>query len=150
MKYLENFLQMGFNDLRFEGLRFSFSNDSFPWKSDKEREAYLDSLVEDGSELSSLRYKNIYKEISKMEIHIKLSLSVALKALAFFLMGIAILASLNYMPIIGFSVLGISFSAFLFNKYFKRRAMEVYMGLQFAPDMIDFLFANERQSRETK
>jgi hypothetical protein len=152
MKYLQNFLQFNLEDLQFNGLEFSTKETkSLFWKSEKERAAYVETLIEDGTEYSALRYKNIFRESQKLEIHVKLSLSVLFKTLSFLLMGIAIGASFIGLILISLVLLGISISSFILHNFYRRRSKELYVGFLTGPDLIDFLFAeNKREKSETK
>ena len=133
---------MGFKDLSFEGLRLFWSNENMPWNNKKEREAYLDSLVEEGSEYSSNRYKALWSFIGEREIHVKVSQSVISKAIAIALMGLAFLFGIKGFLFVALTVLGFSFAIYTLNRYFARRANELYAGLKQGDEMVDFMFAN--------
>jgi hypothetical protein len=150
MSYLKDSLHIGFNDLEFNGLKFGYSEEDHPWKSQKELNEHFDSLIEDGSDISSLRYKNIFKRLNKVEIHIKLSHSIVLGIISNIALGVAIILGLTGTPIIGLSVLGFSFLSFLGKGYSRRRARELYVGLHAGPDLVDLLFYQEREARKTK
>ena len=95
MNYNESNITIGFKGLSFEGLRPFWSNERMPWNNKRQRKAYLDGLVEEGSEFSSNRYKALWNFIGEREIHVKVSQSVLAKTLAIVLMGIAFLLSIK-------------------------------------------------------
>jgi len=144
MSYNESNITIGFKDLSFSGLRFFWSNENMPWNTKRQRKNYLDGLVDEGTELSSNRYKALWDFIGKREIHVKVSQSVLAKTLAIVLMGIAFLFSIKGLLIAGIATLGISFGLYTLNKFFARRANELYAGLLQGSEMVDFIFANNK------
>ena len=142
MKLFQNDINLGFGELNFEGLRLFWANDDMPWNSKKERESYLDELVNEGSEYSSAVYKRLFRQMNSREIHIKVSRSFIAKNIAMVLMGISFLLAFKGVLIGALATLGISFTLYTLNRYFVRRANELYVGLESGPEIIDFMFAN--------
>jgi len=149
MKCLTNFLRMDFNDLEFEGLRFSSIDKESSFKSIKERNDYLNTLINEGSEFSSLRYQSIFKEFQKSEIHVKLSFSIMFKIIAYILMGLAFIATVNA-GIIGLAVMGLGVILYFINFVYRRMAKDLYIGFLAGPSMIDFMFEQNREFSKTK
>jgi len=150
MKYLADFFQIDLQDLQFEGLKFSQIDEDSSFKSIKERNAYLDNLTAEGNEFNSLRYKSIFREFQKAEIHVKLSFSFLFKALAFIMIGLAFMAVINSAPIMGFALMGMSIGSLILHKYYSRKAGELYVGFLTGPEIIDYMFAEIQNSRKTK
>ena len=142
MKLLQNDIKLGFKDLDFEGVRLAWDNEDMPWKNKKEREAYLDNLVEEGTEYNSAVYKRVFKQMNKRDIHVKVSRSFIAKTASILLMGIAALLGIKLFLFPAMVILGISFALQIWNQYLVRRANELYVGLESGPELIDFLFAN--------
>lgn len=142
MKLFKEDFKLGFKDLDFEGLRIFWDNEDMPWNNKKEREAYLDELVEEGSEYSSSVYKRVFKQMNKRDIHIKVSLSFVAKTASIVLLGIAAILGIKFLLLPALVTLAISFALQVWNQYLVRRANELYVGLESGPELIDFMFAN--------
>jgi hypothetical protein len=150
MKYLSDIFQIDLQDLQFDGLKFSQIDEDSSFKSIKERNAYLDTLVDEGNEFSSLRYKNIFGEFQKSEIHVKLSFSFLFESLAFILIGLAFMAYVNSASVLGFALMGMSVGSLILHRYNKRKAGELYIGFLSGPDIIDYMFSEIQNSCKTK
>jgi len=150
MKYLKEVFQVQFQDIEFDGLRFSAIDEESSFKSIKERNAYLDNLLKEGSEFSSMRYKNIFKEFQKAEIHVKLSLSFIFRIISFSLLTLALIASIASASVVGFVMMGMALGTLILHTYNKRRAKDLYIGFLSGPEIIDYMFEKIQNSCETK
>ena len=106
-----------------------------------EYEKLCNELVEDGSNLSRIRYQNMINTQYKEEIHVNLSFSFLLKYLAYFLIGVSFLAIATQSLIFGSVVLILSVGSYLFHKYFLGKTKISYMGYKMAPEFLKLLFA---------
>ena len=147
-RYLDNFLSIRFKDILFDGLLLKWSDQGFPWKNNKEREKYLSDLVEEGSDLSSLRYKNLLSEIGKREIQIKISWGYVIRTIGSISFSLCFLFGFNgyQSPALMTALIGII--SFLSSEYFERRANEFYTGLSTGSDLVDLMFQMEKNNGE--
>ena len=148
MKFLKDFFSLNFNDLEFEGLRLFWSNENLPWNSKSEREKYLEKLIDEGSEYSSLRYKSLFKQMVKREIHIKISRSLIFKLSALLFMILAILVGFKGFLFGSFILLGFSLGLYIFNNFFNRRAKELYIGFDLGEEINDYMFQKKFETSE--
>ena len=134
-------MKIGYAELGFSGFKFAEDKSQYSWKSKKEYNDLCNSLVEDGSELSRVKYQNILNLQYKEEIHVRLSFHFVLKYIAYFLIGISFLAIFAQASIFGAVTLGLSFVSYLLHRDFLRKTRESYMGYKMAPEMLKLLFA---------
>ena len=136
-----NEIGVGYGELEFTGLKFSEDKSQYSWNGQKEYEKLCNELVEDGSNLSRIRYQNMINTQYKEEIHVNLSFSFLLKYLAYFLIGVSFLAIATQSLIFGSVVLILSVGSYLFHKYFLGKTKISYMGYKMAPEFLKLLFA---------
>ena len=141
---LKNLISLNYRDLSFDGIQLFWSNDKFDWNTNKEMGSYLDGLIEEGSEYSSLRYKSVFKEINALEIHIKISWSFLMKPIALLLLGASAIGFFYGIKIIGGIIFLASFGSWLLSEFFNRRASELYAGYLMTSDLTDLIFAAEK------
>jgi hypothetical protein len=137
----DNKVKIGYGELGFTGLKFSEDKSQYSWETKSEYDELCNSLVEDGSELSKIRYQNILNLQYKEEIHVKLSFSFLLKFVSYFLMGVCFMAIFAQASIFAMTILGMSSISYLLHKYFLTKTRESYMGYKMAPEMLKLLFA---------
>ena len=137
----DNKVKIGYGELGFDGLKFSEDKSEYSWKTKKEYDELCNSLVEDGSELSKVKYQNLLNLQYKEEIHVRLSFHFLMKYIAYFLIGVSFLAIFAQASIFGAVTLGLSFTSYVLHKNFLRKTRESYMGYKMAPEMLKLLFA---------
>jgi len=136
----QNKIRSEYGELEFEGLKFFEDRSIYSWKTQEEYEAICNSLVEDGSELSRIRYQNMVNSIYRQEIHVRLSRNFLMQYLAYFLMIISFLGAAYQAPIFGSITLVLSVVSYLLHKYFLRKVRESYMGYKMSGDFLELLF----------
>lgn len=136
-------MNIGFGDLEFQGLKFREDKSRYPWKTKKEANDLFDALVEDGSEISQNRYKNLYQIQFEEDIHVKLSWSFLVRYFSYFTLGLVFLLTAGTLTIPALVVLGISFVSFISSNLLNRKVRDLYMGMKMNPDLVKFLFEYE-------
>ena len=128
-----------FGGVLFQGLKFN--------RTKKYSEKFFDELTEEGSHYSKIKYRDAVKELQLEGIHIKLSYSHIARVLSIFTLIIAVIVGIKYkiqIPTLSIlpalCIIGFSFIAHLFFQFFKRKANELFMGLELSKNLVDLLF----------
>ncbi|HOM41545.1 MAG TPA: hypothetical protein P5320_02255 [Bacteroidales bacterium] len=134
-----------FGELEYRGFKFRKSGKHSDYPDD-----YLDKLMEEGSDLSKIKYLNILDEKSKEAIHIKLSYHYLLyfTSLTIFSLGFIILfQEYILLAIILLTVSGITgIAAWLF----RHSAKNEYMSMLLNGLFVDIIFNEKYKQKEDK
>jgi hypothetical protein len=148
MNNLQEFISFKFGEIDFDGVKLKWTDKGFPWENNKERRKYLYRLVNEGSDLSALRYKNLLAEMNKQEIQIKISWSFLVRLIGLILISFSLFFGIRGLSLLSGVLALASAGSFVFSVYFERRANELYAGLVTGSDLVDLMFEMEKNNGE--
>lgn len=129
-----------FRDLEFEGLKFKRSKTS--------GNEDFDTLLDDGSYYSEIRFKKAVEEEALDRIHISLSYSVLITMLAIVLTGLAFMLVFIRLTWPSYVLAGSTLCMILLSYLLRRKADRDYRFRGAVSNMVEMVFEEKREKAE--
>jgi hypothetical protein len=131
---------LSYKGLEFKSLKFKEDKTKYPWKSDKQEHKFFEDLVEEGSEISKVKYKNLMQLQYNEDIHIKLSYSMISEYLMYAMMVFVFIFIYLKILVPSLVCLGLSFGLYFLSKYLNKKLQKLYIYKKINLVTVDFLF----------
>lgn len=129
-----------FDGREFNGLKL-IKNKS-KWASKEEAEKFFESLFDDGTEYSKLRYKNELIDKSTDAIHVNISHAIISEILMYTTIVLSIIFSYYSLLIMSIGFFGMSIGSFILRRYFYNEAKEIKVAHEMNLELLEYFFDN--------
>lgn len=131
---------LSYKELEFKSLKFKEDKTKYPWKNDKQEYKFFEDLVEEGSEISKVKYKNLMQLQYNEDIHIKLSYSMISEYLTYAMIVFVFIFIYLKILVPSLVCLGLSFGLYFFSKYLNKKIKKLDIYKKLNSEMVNFLF----------
>ena len=133
-------MNIEFNGLEFDGLKFKENFKDFPCKNKADASKYLDNLYEEGGEYNLNRYKKLTQLDYIQRIHVALSYTMVFKILSWIFLGVVGVFGGLHMLVPGIVALVISLGFIFLQSHFNTKANDLFSSKDDVCGMIEFVF----------